>query len=216
MLNRKCPPKYRAMQCFLFILVVKALPRKSGSLVPSSITAGSSVAAGSRIPARDRDRVARGRSSITARIPRSLALSLALGQANLHALRKVGRDILAKLRDVLPINGLGESKRSVDDVRVQAEEVLGDLRGTRVLVVERRNERGRVALVVDLVVDAALREDGALELGEGAGDFGVFTGCDEAVLEDVAEVNFAVDHGEELGGAGVDVGCVDAAGVEEA
>ena len=124
--------------------------------------------------------------------------------------------MLAELLDVAAVDGLGESQRSVDHVSVQAEEVLRHLRGTGVLAVERGDEGGGLALVIDLVVDAALREDCALEFLEGAGDFGVFARGYEAVFEDVAEVDGAVDDGEELGGAGVNVRGVDAACVEEA
>ena len=157
-----------------------------------------------------------GRRSIGGGVSSRSALVPALRQADIHALRNVGRNIAAELLNVLAINRLGEAQRRVHNVRVQAEEVLGDLGGSGVLAVERSNEDRGLALVVDLIVDAALREDGALELGEGAGDLGVLARGDEAVLEDVAEVYLALHDGKELRGARVNMGCVDSAGIKEA
>lgn len=66
-------------------------------------------------------------------------------------------------------------------------------------------------------MDGALGENGAFELVEVAGDFGVLAGLDEAVFEDVAELKvFAFNEGEEFGGAGVNVRSVDSTGGEEA
>lgn len=58
----------------------------------------------------------------------------------------------------------------------------------RVFRVERSDEDGLVAVVVELVVDGALGEDGSLEFVEGAGDFGVLACAYEAVFEDIAEL----------------------------
>lgn len=60
-------------------------------------------------------------------------------------------------------------------------------------------------------------ENGAFELVEVAGDFGVLAGLDEAVLKDVAEFEvLAFDEGEEFSGTGVDVRSVDSTGSKEA
>ena len=124
--------------------------------------------------------------------------------------------MLAELVNVGTINGLGEAQGSIDNTRVESKEVLRNLAGTGVLGVERGNENRLVAVVVELEVDGALGEDGAFELVEVAGDFRVLAGLDEPVLEHVAELEvLAFDERQELGGAWVHVGRVDAAGVEE-
>lgn len=124
--------------------------------------------------------------------------------------------MLPKLLDIAPINRLREPQRRIHHIGIQPKEVLRNLRSTRVLAVERRHEGSGLAPVVDLVVDATLGEDGAFELVEGACYLGVFARGDEPIFEDVSEVDFAVDDGEEFGGAGVHVRGVDTAGVEEA
>lgn len=137
-------------------------------------------------------------------------------QADLHILRNVDGKVLAELFKVRSIDGRRESKRGVDDVDVETKEVLSDLRDSGVLVVESGNKDGGLALVVDLVVDATLRENSALELGESSGNLGTRVRCfDEAVLENIAEVNLSVHDGEELGGTRVDVRSVDAASVQK-
>ena len=80
---------------------------------------------------------------------------------------------------VVRIDLLREAKSRINDGRIDVEEVLSDLAGTGILVAEARDERSRLAVVVELEVDASLREDSALELGES----GVLLNG-EAVLED--------------------------------
>lgn len=124
--------------------------------------------------------------------------------------------MFAELLNVLPIDGLGKAERGVDDVGVETKEVLRNLRCAGIFAVEGSYEGGGLTLVVDLVVDAALGEHGALEFGERAGDFGVLTSRHQAVLENVAKIDLAFDDGEKFGGAGMDMGCVDATSVKEA
>jgi hypothetical protein len=131
-------------------------------------------------------------------------------QALLHTKGEVGWDHLLELVDVLAINGVGEAERSFDDIVIQSEEVLGDLAGTRVVAVETGDEAGRLAGGVVLEVDAALREDSALEGTEGGVEFG-----GQAVLKHEARLDEAAGDGEELSGARVDVRGVHAARVEE-
>jgi hypothetical protein len=140
----------------------------------------------------------------------SALLDVALGEALVDADSQVGGDGSAELLDVLAIEGAGEAEGGVDDVLVEAEEVLGDLAGTGVGLVEGRDEGGRLAVVVDLVVDGADGEDGALELLQRRRNL-----HGEAVLEDEAGIDGALDDSEELSGARVGVRGVDAAGSEE-
>jgi hypothetical protein len=117
----------------------------------------------------------------------------------------------------LAVNGAGEPKRSINNIRVQRKESLSNLVGTRVLRVERSDESSLLAVVVELVMDAALRENSALELVQVPGDLWVLARLDKCVLEHETELEVgAFDEREEFGGAGVHVGSVDAAGVEEA
>lgn len=88
---------------------------------------------------------------------------------------------------------------------------MGDGAGARVLGVEAGDGHRGVAVEVLLEVDAALGEDGALELGQGGVELGR-----QAVLQHEPREDVAVGrHGQELGGPRVDVGGVEAAGLEE-
>lgn len=92
---------------------------------------------------------------------------------------------------------------------------MSDLRGTRVLRVERCHKHSRIAVIIELEMNASLGEHGALELAQGAGDFWR-AGPDQSVFEDVAELQVvAFGQGQELCGARVHVGSVDATGLEE-
>jgi len=141
---------------------------------------------------------------------------LALRKAVINVLSDIGRNSLAELLDVLAINGLREAERSIEDASIEVEEVLSNLAGTGVLVVQSRDESSRLALRVELVVDAAHGKDGAFELAQAARNLSVLTRGYESVLEDISEIDSAFDDGKELGGAGVDMRGVDAASVEEA
>lgn len=148
-----------------------------------------------------------------------LDLDVAPLQARVNTLSKVGGDALAELSNVGAIDLLRESKRSVDDIWVEAEEVLGDLGSTRVLGVQSSNKDGGLAVrvVVELVVDGALREDSAHELVERTSNFGILASSNESVLEDIAELHATALHDcEEFGCARVNVRSVHAAGLKEA
>lgn len=141
---------------------------------------------------------------------------VALGEALVHILSQVGRNLLAELLNVGSVDGLGKAKRGLDNFGIESEEVLGNLAGTGILGVQGSDESSIFAVVVELEVDGALRENGAFELVEVAGDFRVVAGLDEAVLKHIAELEVvAFDQSEELGGAGVYVRSVDAARPEE-
>ena len=60
-------------------------------------------------------------------------LLVALGQATINILRQVGWNHLAKLLNILAIDLLGESKRSIDYILVKRKEALRNLVGARVL-----------------------------------------------------------------------------------
>jgi len=114
--------------------------------------------------------------------------------------------------EVVGVDLCGEAQSGVNDGRVDAEEVLGDLAGTGILVAEARDEASGIAVVVELEVDASLREDGTLELGQS----GVLL-HNEVVLEDETGLEVvAFDEGQELARARVDMGSIKATGVHEA
>lgn len=162
--------------------------------------------------------IAGGYQGIEARRKRLVLGDVAPLEALIDAESKVGRDLAPELLDVGAVQALGEAEGGVNDVGIETEEVLGDLGSASILRVQGSDEGGRMALGVDLVVDAAHRENGALKLGEVAGDLVVCRnlGVDEAVLEDETEVDLTIDESEELGGAGMDVRGVHTAGIEEA
>jgi len=146
----------------------------------------------------------------------SLALARALLQAVINVLRNVGRNHLAKLLDVLAIDRLRETEGGIHDASIQIEEGLGHLRGSGVLMVERGDKGSGLARRVDLIMHAAHREDGALELFERSRNLRVLTSLHKPVLKDVAKVDGAVNDGKELGGTGMYVRSIDTASIEEA
>lgn len=109
-------------------------------------------------------------------------LLVALGQTPINILRQIRRNHLPKLLDILAINLLGKSKRSINNILVERKEALRNLVGARVLGVEASDKDSGVAAVVELEVDRALGKYGALELLECAGDFGILAGGDEPVF----------------------------------
>lgn len=109
-------------------------------------------------------------------------LLVALGQTTINILRQIRRNHLAELLNILAIDLLGESKRSIHNILVECKEALSNLVGAWVLGVQASDKDSRFAAVVELEVDGALGEYGALELLECAGDFGVLAGGDEAVF----------------------------------
>lgn len=81
---------------------------------------------------------------------------LALGQAGVHSLDKVGRQSLAELVNVGAVDVVDLAESDVDNLLVLEEEVLGDLGGTWVGVVEGGDERCGLAFVVELEVDGSM------------------------------------------------------------
>lgn len=143
-------------------------------------------------------------------------MRFALGETLVHGLSQVSRNLAAELLNVGCVNGLGVAKRSIDNFSVESEEVLGNLAGTGVLRVQGSDEGSIVAVVVELEVDGALGKNGAVELVEVAGDFGVLPGLDETVLKHVTKLEVvALDESKELCCSGVDVRRVDSARREE-
>lgn len=126
-------------------------------------------------------------------------------QALVNSLSNVRGNALAESLNILAIESLREAKSSVDDSTVQAEEVLGNLGGTRVLGVQGCNEGGGLTLGVKLVVDGAHGENGTLELLKVSADFGVVACFNKAIFEDIAKLDFALNDGKEFGSARVDV-----------
>jgi len=105
-------------------------------------------------------------------------------QTLLRSQRKGRRDRRLERCEVIPIDLRREAERGVEDRGIDAEEVLRDRARARILIAQARDEDGRLAVIVELEVNASLREDCALELGEG----GVLLDG-EAVLEDEASLN---------------------------
>ena len=116
--------------------------------------------------------------------PPLLVLNPAPHQTLLRPQRKGRRDCCLERREVIPINLRWEAERGVEDRGIDAEEVLRDRAHARILIAQARDEDGRIAVVVELEVNASLGEDCSLELGEG----GVLLDS-EAVLEDKAGLN---------------------------
>jgi hypothetical protein len=141
---------------------------------------------------------------------------VAFSEAAIDILRKVGRNHLTELLNVLSVDGLGKSQSRINNTSVQSKEVLRNLAGAGIFAVQARNERGLLAVVIELKVDRSLRKHRTLELVEGASNLGVLSGFHEPVLQDVAELQVGTFHEcEELRRARVDMRCVDAAWLEE-
>lgn len=90
---------------------------------------------------------------------------LALGQARINGLDKVGRQSLAKLINVGAVNVIDFAERDVDNLLVLEEEVLGDLGGAWIGIVECGDEGSGLAFVVELVVDGSIACDVSLSIG---------------------------------------------------
>jgi len=154
---------------------------------------------------------ARPRMSKSSFWERCLVLDVAPLEAALNALGEGCWDGTLELSKVAGINLLGEAEGGIDDSWVQSEEVLGDAARTWVLGVESADADLRGALEVLLEMDAALREDGALELSQGGVELG-----DQAVLKNETGLDASWGgDGEEFRGARVDMGGVEATWVEE-
>lgn len=136
-------------------------------------------------------------------------LDTALVQASVNAESNVGRNHLAEALNVLSVDGLDSTKSSLNNVPVQAEEVLSNLVHTGVDIVEASDEDGILAVGVELLVDGSLREDGHLP-----GIHGVLDGSG-TVLNNKVGHETSLDDDVKLGGSVVDVSSVHAARTEE-
>jgi len=139
---------------------------------------------------------------------------VAAEQALLDAVGQGSRDLALELRKVVGIDLSGETESSVNNGRVDLlQEVLGDGAGAGVFGVEASDTDGGSAVEVLLPVDAALREDGALELGKGGIELGVLVVLHHEAGEHALLAGRR--EGEELSGARVDVRRVKTARLEE-
>lgn len=130
----------------------------------------------------------------------------------LNTQSKSTRDICQQVIEVLRCNLVREAKRSKRNIVPGINnEVLRNGTRTGILIRETGDGDLWVALIVELPVDATLRERHALELCEVLGDFHV-----ESVIEDETGREGSLgDEGQDFGGARVDVGCVQAAGLKK-
>lgn len=85
---------------------------------------------------------------------------------------KIRRQHTPELRNIPPINLPRLAERNIHHPLILKEEVLRNLARAWVGGVERGDEGGGRAVVVELVVDGAHGEDGALEGVQRGGDFG--------------------------------------------
>lgn len=145
-----------------------------------------------------------------------LVASVAPLKAVVNLLCQVGWDGLAELLNVLSVNGVRETKSSIDNIGVEGEETLGNLVGTWVLAVECGNKGGGLTVVVELKVDGAHGEYGSLKLVHLAGNLRVLSGANKAVLQDISELDASIGYSQKFCSSWVNVGSVDATLVEEA
>ena len=130
-------------------------------------------------------------------------------RASLHSLDEIRGQSIPELINIAAIDFPGAAKRDVNNVFVQEEEVLRNARSAWVIGVQASDESGWMASRVELIVDGALREDGAFEgvehdlhlgcLGTGIGVW------QEGVLKHHTGLDLALDDGEPFGSARVDV-----------
>ena len=133
-------------------------------------------------------------------------------QTTLRAQRETLRNRLLKLSKIGPVQHIRKPEIRIHNIRIQIKEVLAHGAKPGILITERRHKNSGLAIVIELVVDGTLGQDGALVELQGGG---LLIG--KPVLEDEARVHVgAADEGQELGRARVDVRFVHAAGVHEA
>ena len=145
-------------------------------------------------------------------LPPVLVLDTAPDQTFLRTQRKRRRNRSLECRKVAAVDLGGEPERRIDDRGVNGEEVLRNRARAGVLAAQARDEDGRLAVVVELEVDAALGEDGPLELAERRV---LLHG--EGVFEHEARLDVgALRQDEEFGRARVDVWRVESTRVHEA
>ena len=137
---------------------------------------------------------------------------MASDQALFHTLGERSGDVGLEGLEVVGVDLVGETQGGIDNLRVNVDkEALSERAGTGILAVETREGHGGLAVEVLLEVDGALREDGALILSQCGVEFG-----GQWVLQHETRQDVAVGrNSQELGGSRVDVGGVEAAGLEE-
>ena len=137
-------------------------------------------------------------------------LNSAPHQALVDAKGDAPGDCSANGIDILAANLAAE--HGGNEIAVVGEELVGDLAGAKVLIGERSDEDGVLALGVELGVDAALVEGGHVPGAEVcADDAPTPLGVEHAVLGRHLGDEAAADDNLQLGAAGVHVERVDAA-----
>ena len=141
-------------------------------------------------------------------------LNAALGKALLDTFGDASWDSGLEIIDISAIDSFSEC--CSDDVRAYSEQLVRDLTSSEVFAVERSDEDGWVAGRVELRVDGALVEWLHLELVDGVLDNTATAGgiaglVEDAILGNHLGLEDALGDDLELGGAGVDVGSVEAA-----
>ena len=77
-------------------------------------------------------------------------------------------DTLRELPNVGMIKEVRKPQISIDNIRVEREKVLPNRAQARILVTERSDEDGWLAIVIELVVDTSLRQYGTLVLRQSS------------------------------------------------
>jgi len=118
-------------------------------------------------------------------------------------------DQILELVNVATINNDGTTDGSSDNIAWELEEVVGDLGGAKVLVVEASDEDCLTAVWVEFLMDGTLWEDVELE--------GVDVRVDDTgtVLENERGVQASDDWNVQLGGTGMGVWGIETARSEE-
>ena len=92
---------------------------------------------------------------------------MAASLARVHSRNQVRRQIRTEQINIARVNLVLATESNLDNIIRQREEVLRDLRSSRIGIVEGGCEYRALASGVELEVDAALREDSRFELVEG-------------------------------------------------
>jgi hypothetical protein len=143
-------------------------------------------------------------------------LRFASSETGTYVLCQIGWNSCPPVFKLAATHCAGKSKRGVHDPGVEAQKVLRHCAGSSVARVERCHHDGFLAGIVELPVHAALGEHGRFEPVQRAGDLLVLARLHEPVLKYATELEIgALDEDEELRSPGVDVGCIDAAGLEK-
>lgn len=118
-------------------------------------------------------------------------------------------DQILELVNITTVNNDGTTDGGGDNIAWQLEEVIGDLGGTEVLVVEASDEDCLTAVWVEFLVNGTLWEDVELESVDVSVD------NTDTVLEDERGVQASDDGNVQLGGTGMGVWGIETAWSEE-